>query len=118
MRHDIRAAAALGVALTLLATSAFAALSKSDIERGVMAKSDRLSACYEAAVDRNPELPTGTLVMRYTVATDGQVSQAQVLQNHLGDAEPGRCMRGVFLTLDYGPIDEQTVVKYPLELAP
>ncbi|MEZ4447665.1 MAG: AgmX/PglI C-terminal domain-containing protein [Polyangiaceae bacterium] len=112
--------ALLGAVLTtsLLASTAFGALTKPEIERGVNAKSESLLACYDAAVDRNPKLPTGRVVVKFSIETDGKVSQAKVVRNDLRDAELARCMQGVFMKLDYGRIDERMVVEYPLDLEP
>lgn len=103
---------------TLMASTAMAAMSQPEIEAGVRAANSELSACYDDAVERNENLKTGRMVIRYVVTTEGKVAEARVTRNDLRDPQLARCMRGVFLTLDYGPIEQETVVSYPLDLEP
>jgi len=106
------------VTTTLVVSTAMAAMTQPEIDRGVQAANDELGACYDAAVERNEDLKTGRMVIRYVVNTDGKVEQARVVRNDLGDRKLASCMRDVFLSLDYGPIDQETVVSYPLDLEP
>lgn len=108
----------MAAAATLMASTAMAAMSQPEIERGVRSANAELGACYDAAVERNENLKTGRMVIRYVVTTEGTVKEARVTRNDLGDAKLAGCMRDVFLTLDYGPIDQETVVSYPLDLEP
>lgn len=105
--------AALAVALTTATTAV--ALDRETIEQEVNAKQDELVSCYDAAVERNPELKKGKLVMRYHVSKSGKVTKARVVRNDLKDTQLGACVKDVFLTLDYGEQDKPTNVTYPLD---
>jgi hypothetical protein len=104
--------AVLAIALTTTTTAM--ALEREVIEAKVDEKTDELSSCYETAVDRNPDLKTGKIVTRYHVTKEGDVDQAKITRNDLGDKQLGECVRQVFLTLDYGEQERPTNVTYPL----
>ena len=68
---------------TLMASTAMAAMSQPEIEAGVRAANSELSACYDDAVERNENLKTGRMVIRYVVTTEGKVAEARVTRNDL-----------------------------------
>lgn len=68
------------------------ALPRAAIKHAVAAARQRLRACYETALRSHPHA-TGRVLVHWTVAADGSVSQADVRQTTLHDAKQlERCL--------------------------
>lgn len=112
----VRAGVAMVCALTLGAPAAASSISLEVIARPVRAKHSELEACFDEAIERNPDLPGGRIVTRYVIEKGGAVSQAVVTENELGDTRMAACVRRVFMSLKY-PEDwsQRATINYPLE---
>lgn len=103
-------------ALTMGTPAAASSISREVIARPVRAKHPELKACFDEALDRNPDLPGGRVVTRYVIEKGGGVSSAVVTENEIGDTRMAACVRRVFMSLKY-PQDwaQRATINYPLE---
>ena len=74
MSFAVRAGVAMVCALTMGTPAAASSISREVIARPVRAKHPELKACFDEALDRNPDLPGGRVVTRYVIEKGGVVS--------------------------------------------
>lgn len=74
----------------------------------------RARNCYDRATRNNPYL-RGTVLVRFTIGTDGNVRNASITHNTTGDESLGRCIAGQIGTwrLPPPPRDEPVVFEMP-----
>jgi len=112
----IRAGVAIVCALTMGSPAAASSISREVIARPVRAKYPELKACFDAAIERNPDLSGGRVVTRYVVEKGGAVSSAVVTENETSDTRMAACVRRVFLSLEYpAEWSQRATINYPLE---
>jgi len=110
-----RTGVAMVCALTLGSPAAASSVSREVLARPVRAKYPEFRACFDAALDRNPDLKGGEVVTRYVVEKSGAVSSATIVKSEVEDLRMSLCVRRVFMSLDY-PEDwpQRTTISYPL----
>lgn len=86
---------------------------EADILRVVRTRQQGVSFCYEKALARRPDL-SGKLTLRWRIDLDGSLSQVQVAEDSLGDAEVAGCVRRVVERWRFPrPEGGQCVVHFP-----
>jgi hypothetical protein len=78
---------------------------------------DEIRTCWDAASKDKDPPPVGRMVLRFFIDSDGKVRRAIVGENTTGDPGLARCVRGVFLKLEYPEPPEPISVAYPLQFA-
>lgn len=74
-------------------------------------------ACYESRIKVNPNL-SGKVVIRFTIATTGRISQIAVASNSTGDVAVGTCMVNKVKRWRFSPPDGGSVsFMYPIVLS-
>jgi hypothetical protein len=68
------------------------ALSASELTRFIQARLPSMRACYERELRRNPTL-AGRVVARFVIATNGRITQSEIVQNTLGNDDVGNCIK-------------------------
>src|SRR5947207_1177499 len=88
----MRRAALLVIALAAPARADVAAcLDKAPIQHAVRSHMREVRACYERALERDPARE-GTLTVRFTVLSTGQVGSAEVSSSDLDDPAMEQCV--------------------------
>jgi hypothetical protein len=97
----------------LLAGLALLCLDPNVIRRVIVKHHGEIEACYEAALERSPELE-GRLAVRFTIEEDGHVSDAKVDPDSTA-AEPGlwRCVEEKVRAFEFPKLFGQVRVVYP-----
>lgn len=111
------ALAAAAAALVVSSVAWASSISKDVLERPIRERMDEIRTCWDDASKDRDAPPTGKMVLRYHVDRDGKVARASVTENTTGDAKLARCVRDVFLRLEYPPQPAPISVVYPLVLA-
>lgn len=77
----------------------------------------QVEACYEAALQRQPQL-RGTVTVRFLIQDDGHVSEATVISTTAPDGDLDACITGAVRTFRFTPPDGggQVSVTYPFTL--
>ncbi|EYF00838.1 Hypothetical protein CAP_8927 [Chondromyces apiculatus DSM 436] len=88
----------------------------------VRAKHDAFRACYNAALQRRPDL-RGRIAARFVLEEDGTVTRACDAGSDLDDPEMLACVLRVFTTLTFDPYVigdpcPAVTVNYPLAFSP
>lgn len=101
------------------ATATGAGLSAEIIQRVIRQSFPRLRACYQKELAKKPELG-GAMVTAFTISPKGTVSQVQVSQSNLQNAELNVCIVDVMRSLQFPPPEggETIQVRYPLAMSP
>lgn len=94
-------------------------LDKRYIQETIQRHLNAIRYCYQRQLPRDPNL-AGKVVMKFTIAQDGSVSQASAAQSSLGSAAVEECLVGRFLHMRF---PERTssgivVVRYPFLFSP
>ncbi len=94
-----------------------------EVDRNALAKfvKSRLPAiqgCYERELKRNPSLK-GKVVVRFTIGTNGRVTEIDIEENSLGNQDVGGCIKNLIRAwvFPFKPESEATV-SYPFVFAP
>ena len=88
------------------------------IMRPIRKRAACFRGCYQAGLARNAKL-AGRISIRFVVEVDGWVRRARIVENELGDADVGECVRRSFVGLLYpSPEGGEVTVVYPLRFAP
>lgn len=119
----------LGIALSLatmtLASPAGAAgeatalgsLDKEVIRRVIQQHIGEVKRCYEAELEKNPNL-AGRMMVRFTIDTSGKVTESAVQESSLNNAAAEGCIRDAVRTWIFPkPQGGKVVVSYPFVLA-
>jgi uncharacterized protein YfaS (alpha-2-macroglobulin family) len=95
------------------------ALDKSLIDRDIKRNLNAIRYCYEVELRRNPSL-AGNLVVRFTIAPDGSVSDARIKSSTIGSAPVEACVVERFrkLTFTEPKGGGVVIVSYPFLFAP
>jgi TonB family protein len=93
-------------------------LDPSLVVKEVRTRIGAIKACYERALKRNPNL-SGRVKIRWTITAAGTVSNVEIEEDSMGDAEASSCMRGLvgrwrFVAPSGGPVG----VVYPFIFEP
>ena len=101
------------------ATATGTGLSAEIIQRVIRQSFPRLRACYQKELAKKPELG-GAMVTAFTISPKGTVSQVQVSQSNLQNAELNVCIVDVMRSLQFPPPEggETIQVRYPLAMSP
>jgi len=90
----------------------------SDLDRAAMARFihvrlSAINACYESQLKRNPKLH-GKIVVRFTVGTNGRISDIEIDENDMGNDAVGACIKAKIRawSTPFRPSDD-TAVTYP-----
>lgn len=76
---------------------------------------NQIRYCYQRELNQNPNL-SGKVVMNFTIARDGGVSQARIKRSSVGHAGVENCLVGLFLRMTF-PVPKGgglVIVSYPL----
>lgn len=95
---------------------AASSIDKDLIRRVVRAHLDEVRACYADGLTRDPTL-AGRVVIRFTIASSGKVTESQVSESDLGDAAVGQCIADAALRWRFVG-GAQILVSYPFVLKP
>jgi len=90
------------------------ALDSALIDAVIKRHMSQIKYCYTRQLNKNPNLG-GKLAMKFVIANDGSVSNAQVKSSTLGDSAVDACMIRQFLRMDFPPPKGNgiVVVSYP-----
>jgi TonB family protein len=95
----------------------------SDVDREALARYVKqrkaaITGCYEKELKRNPSLK-GRVVVRFTIGTNGRVTEIDIEENTLGNDAVGSCIRSVIRgwVFPFKPESEATVA-YPFIFSP
>jgi TonB family protein len=93
-------------------------LDPSLVSKEVRTRIGAIKACYERALKRNPNL-SGRVKMRWTITTAGTVTDVEIDEDTVGDAEVASCLKGLvgrwrFVAPSGGPVQ----VVYPFLFEP
>ena len=90
----------------------------SDVDREALARYVKqrkaaITGCYEKELKRNPSLK-GKVVVRFTIGTNGRVTEIDIEENTLGNEAVGSCIRSVIRgwVFPFKP-DSEATVAYP-----
>jgi len=77
-----------------------------------------IQGCYEAQLKRNPNL-RGKLVLRFTIGTRGQVTEASIDSDTMGSDEVASCVMRLVKAwrLPFTP-EAETAVSFPFLFSP
>lgn len=90
-------------------------LDKSEIRDVVRAHIEEVKACYDAGLQRDPEL-AGSIVVGFEIAASGAVSGASIAESTLADAEVGACIAAAVRTWKFpAPKGGSVKVQYPFK---
>ena len=117
-------------ALTLLPQLAFAEKAKDKGEAEVKGSMDKdvirrvirqhigeVKRCYEAELVKNPHL-AGKVMVRFTIGTDGKVTESAIQETTLGNAAAEKCISDALLKWEFPkPQGGKVVVSYPFMFA-
>ncbi|HEY8944974.1 MAG TPA: AgmX/PglI C-terminal domain-containing protein [Polyangiaceae bacterium] len=95
-------------------------LARPAVERAVTAHMPAFRACYEAGLERTPNLSGGTVMVNFVVAPDGTVPYAAALEKgtDLNDDAVIDCVLDEFQKLEFeAPQGGRAVSTYPLQFA-
>lgn len=93
-------------------------LDRNSIRDVVSSHRDELGFCFAWQLHSRPELG-GRLTMELTIGTDGQVTEARVADDQLGDETVARCFRNVTQRMRFpAPEGGEVQVRYPFILSP
>lgn len=95
------------------------ALDRSLIDAVIKRKMQAIKYCYQRELQKDPAL-TGKVVIKFTIAKDGTVSQAAAKENSTGSKAVDACVTGVFYKMQFpepkgGGI---VIVSYPFIFSP
>lgn len=95
---------------------AASSIDKDLIRRVIRAHLDEVRACYAEGLARDPAL-AGRVVIHFTIATSGKVTESRVSESDLGDAAVGQCIAEAALGWRFVG-GAQIAVSYPFVLTP
>jgi outer membrane biosynthesis protein TonB len=75
-------------------------IDKKSVAATIRRRQDGFQACYETALKANSKL-AGKLVVEFTIAENGQVSDARVVKDGVGSAEVSGCVVGLLRRLKF-----------------
>lgn len=79
---------------------------------------DELGFCFAWQLHQHPELE-GRVTMSFTIGEDGRVTEAEVVDDQLGDETVLRCFVNVTRRMEFpAPEDGEVSVRYPFVLSP
>jgi outer membrane biosynthesis protein TonB len=98
--------------------STFGRLPAETIQAIVRANYDRVRACYEPGLARDPKL-AGRVGIRFVIGRDGKVASTRIADCTLPDCSVAQCVRDEFKALTFPePEGGIVTVVYPLMLEP
>lgn len=80
-------------------------------------RAGEIRTCYERRLKRQPKL-AGRLTLRVAIDKSGDVSQAEVVRDSLGDALVARCATTVIARWKFPPQADDTILVYPFVFRP
>ncbi len=93
-------------------------LDKEAIRTVVRAHIGEIRECYNAGLERNPELG-GKIVVGFEIAADGAVKRSEITESTVADAQVGACVAAAVKSWKFpAPQGGSVEVAYPFELAP
>ncbi len=85
-------------------------IDKKSVAATIRRRQDGFQACYETALKANSKL-AGKLVVEFTIAESGQVSEARVEKDGVGSAEVANCVVGLLRRLKFpAPSDGEVTI--------
>ena len=80
----------------------------------ISASSKKMRSCYEAALNRTPDL-TGKVVIEWEIIKDGKVQAAKVKESDIKDKEMEKCLVTMVEGLKFAPPpkDQIELVRFP-----
>jgi len=113
--------AAVILAATVTAGPAWAGggvLDKEAIRTVVRAHIGEVRECYDAGLQRDPEL-AGKLVVGFEIAADGAVKRSEISESSLADAQVGACVAAAVRSWTFpAPQGGAVEVAYPFAFEP
>ena len=84
------------------------------LRRAIRARMPEVRACYERALKQGSELQ-GRMVVAWTIAVDGSVSEVAVAADDLGEPRLNRCVTDTIGGWRFPEGTGETEVEYPLQ---
>lgn len=105
------------VVLTSEAKDSPPGLDRNIIRRLIRDKMDAVTACYDAGLQRNPEL-RGRVNVEFAIAPTGKTTVRKTSSDLKGGAAVEACIGKVVASLTFPRTEQETVVTYPFVLQP
>jgi TonB family protein len=88
------------------------------VSKEVRTRIGAIKACYERALKRNPNL-SGRVKIRWTITTAGTVTDVEIEEDTVGDAEVASCLKGLVRRWRFvAPSGGSVAVVYPFIFEP
>ncbi|MFW5966404.1 MAG: AgmX/PglI C-terminal domain-containing protein [Persicimonas sp.] len=88
-------------------------LERSDVKSTVAKYNGRIKNCHDS---QNKDELSGTIFVRYTVATSGRVSSTEITTDKFKGTDVGKCVENVVNSMEFPKAKESLTINYPFIL--